>query len=107
MFPQFKYLNNVNDLEFQRELISSIQNNEDWQKNLLASDEIGQHLQEQTDLQVKDGRLNVACVRNQLDRLYKIVLRKQTPYKIVFIDISKLDGQNPIIGSLLKLRVRN
>ena len=71
------------------------------QKYLLASGEIGEHLQEEIDLQVTDGRLSDGQVRNQLDPLYKNVLRRQNLYDIAFKDISKLDGQNLIIGSLL------
>lgn len=60
LFPQLKYLDNVYDSDFQRELISNIENNEDLQKYLLASVKTGHHLQEEIDLQVTDGRLNDA-----------------------------------------------
>ena len=60
LFPQLNYLNNVCNSDFQRELISKIENNEDLEKHLLASGEIWQHLQEEIDLQVIDGRLNDA-----------------------------------------------
>ena len=43
LFPQLKYSDNVYDSDFQRELISNIEKNEDFHKYLLASGEIGQH----------------------------------------------------------------
>ena len=58
LFPQLKHFDNVYDSDFQRELISNIESNEDQQKYLLASGEIRQHLQEEKDLQVTDSRLN-------------------------------------------------
>ena len=104
-FPK-KYLHNTNDTELQRELIGSIKNNDDFQKYLLTSSEIGQRLQEKIDLQVTDGKLNDARIRRQLDSMYKSVLRIQNPYEIVFKDISKFYGQNPII-LWLKVRVES
>ena len=42
------------------------------------------------------------------DPLYQNALRRQNPYNIVFKGISKFDGQNPIIGSLLaKIKAKN
>lgn len=70
-------MDNVCNSDFQRELISAIENNEDLQKYFLASGEIEQHLQEEADLQVGDGRLNDTRVRNRLYPLYKNVLREQ------------------------------
>lgn len=69
LFPQLKYLNNVNDSDSQSEFISIIENNEDQQKYLLLSGEIGQHLKEEKYLQDMDGRLINAGLRNQLDPL--------------------------------------
>ena len=101
LFPQLKYLDNVCNSDFQRELILNIETNEDLQKYLLASGEIGQYPQEEIDFQVTEGRLSDAQVRSQLDALYKNVLRRQNPYEIVFKDISKSEGQNPISSCLL------
>ena len=80
--------------------ISIIQNEEDLQKYLLASSEVGELLQEEWDLQVRDGRPKNAGVRNQLDFFYKSVLRQQNPYEVVFNDTSKFDGINWITGNL-------
>ena len=89
-FPQLRCLNDNGDLEFQRESISSMKNNDNLQRYFSASDKIGQHLQEKIDFQVTDGKLNNACVRNLLDLLFKIFLRRQNHVKIVFKDISKI-----------------
>ena len=67
----------------------------------MASGEIGQYLQEEIAFQLTDGRLNNTQVKNQLDSIYNNVLRGRNPYEVVFKDISKSEGQNPIFGSLL------
>ena len=82
-------------------MISTTENNEDLQKYLFAPGKIGRHLQGEIDLPVTDGKLNNARVRNQLDSLYKNAFGRRNPYEIVFKDISKFDGQNPIIHNLL------
>lgn len=56
LFSQLRYLNNIDDTDFQRELISMIKINGNLQRYLLASGKIGQHLQEEIDLQVTDDR---------------------------------------------------
>lgn len=50
---------------------------------------------------VTDGKVSDARVRHLLDPVHKNVLGKLNSYKIVFKDISKVDWQNLIIGSLL------
>lgn len=45
--------------------------------------------------------MNDATVRRKFDTVYQNVLRRKNPNEILFKDISKLDSQNPIIGSLL------
>lgn len=52
-------------------------------------------------MQFIDGRLNDAGFRNQLDSLYKNILRKKVLYEVSVRNISKFDGQNPIIVGLL------
>ena len=71
------------------------------QKHLLTSSEIVQLLKEEIGLQVTDRRLDDAPVGNQLDTLYKNVLRQQNPPKIVFNNITTFDVQNLIIDRLL------
>ena len=76
LFPQLKHVDDACDLEFQRKLIVSIENGENVLKYFLAPGKIGRHLQEEIDVQITDGRLNDAHVRNQLDPLYKYVLQR-------------------------------
>ena len=91
----------MNNVKFQRSIISNIQNREDLQRYLLASSKIGQSIQDEIDMVVADGKLNDACLRHLLDPIYKNVMQKQNLFEIVFKDISKFDPRSPIIGSLL------
>ena len=61
LFPELQYLDNINDAEFQRSIIGSIQNRDDLQQYLLASSEIGQSIQDEIDI------------------IYKNVMLKQNP----------------------------
>ena len=58
-------------------------------------------MQEDIDLLVTDGKLNIASVRQKLDSLYKSILLRQNPFELVFKDVSTFDGQNPLIENLL------
>ena len=54
LFPQLRYFNRIDDSEFQHELISTIKNNDNFQKYVLTSGKIGQHLQKEIGLQATD-----------------------------------------------------
>ena len=41
-------------------------------------------------------------IRQKLDPISKNILRRQNPLELVFMDISTLDAQNRIVGSLLR-----
>lgn len=101
LFSQLKYLDNINEAEFQRELIGSIKSDDDLQKCLLASSEKRLHLQEEIDLQVTVGKFKNDRVRHQRHSLYKNVLRRQNPCEIVFKDISKFGNQKIMKGNFL------
>ena len=47
------------DAEFQREIINTIQNDQDLQYHLLASSEIGQNIKQEINLHTTDGRLKM------------------------------------------------
>lgn len=47
-------------------------------------------------------RINNASFRQRLDPISKNIIRRQNPLELVFEDISNLDAENPIIGSLLR-----
>ena len=101
LFQQLRYLDNMNDSEFHKELIGTIKNNDDLQKCFLASGEIGQHLQDEIDLQDIDHKWNDGRVRNLLHPLYKNILERKNMYEFAFKTISKFGKHNPIICSLL------
>ena len=96
------FLNNIEDLDFQNSIIYVINNRQDLQKFLLGSIDIGENIQEGTNLAVTNNKLNDATVRSALDPVYKSVLRRQNFLEIVFKDISIFDAQNHILRNLLK-----
>ena len=95
------YLNNIENPYFQNSIANFINYRQDLQKFLLASSGIAENIQEEINLVVTDDKLNDAAVRRALDPVYKKVLGKQSPFKVVFKDISKFDTQNPITGNLV------
>ena len=52
---------------------------EDSRHYLLSTNELGNLVKEQIDLQVTDSQMNEARHRNQLDPCYKNVIRSQDP----------------------------
>ena len=48
-----------------------------------------------------NGKLNNTVLRQRLDPLYKNILWRQNPYKLVFQNISTFGYPNPTIGILL------
>lgn len=95
------YLNNIENPYFQNSITNFINYRQDLQKFVLASSGIAENIQEEINLVVTDDKLNDAAVRRALDPVYKKVLGKQSPFKVVFKDISKFDTQNPITGNLV------
>ena len=51
---------------------------------------------------VTRDRINDASFRQKLESISKNILRRQSPLKLVFEDISTFDAENPIVGSLLR-----
>ena len=62
------------DSEFNRNHISKIRSNDDAQIYLLASREVVQHMQEDIDLLVTQGKLSNSEGSKNLDPLYKNIL---------------------------------
>ena len=60
LFPQMKHLENVYDSTFHRETINTIQNEQDFQDDILASSKIGQNIPKKIDLHITDGKHNDA-----------------------------------------------
>ena len=59
-------------------------------------------MQDDINMYVTRDRLNNARFRQNLDPISKNIFRRQNLLELVFKDISTLDAQNPIIGSLMK-----
>ena len=95
------YLDNINIVELQQFIISTIQNREDLHTFVNDSSEIGRDGQDEIALVVTDGIMNDAQVQQIRDTLYENVLCQKNTYKLVFKGICKFNGQNPIICSLL------
>ena len=59
-------------------------------------------MQDDINMYVTRDRPNNASFRQKLNPITKNIFRRQNPLELVFKDISTLDAQNPIIGSLLR-----
>ena len=75
---------------------------EDVQKYILATSDFAKGSQTDINHYVTRDRINDASFRQKLDSISKNILRRQSPLKLVFEDISTFDAENPIVGSLLR-----
>ena len=75
---------------------------EDVQKYILATSDFAKSIQTDINHYVTRDRINNASFRQRLDPISKNVLRRQNPLELAFEDISTFDGENPIVGSLLR-----
>ena len=75
---------------------------EDVQKYLLATSDFAKSIQTDINHYVTKDRINNASYRQKLDPISKNILRRQNPLELVFEDISTIDAENPIVGSLLR-----
>ena len=75
---------------------------EDVQKYLLATSDFAKSIQTDINHYVTKDRINNASYRQKLDSISKNILRRQNPLELVFEDISTIDAENPIVGSLLR-----
>ena len=75
---------------------------EDVQKYILATSDFAKSIQTDINHYVTRDRINNASFRQRLDPISKNVLRRQNPLALAFEDISTFDGENPIVGSLLR-----
>ena len=75
---------------------------EDVQKYLLATSDFAKSIQTDINHYVTKDRINNASYRQKLDPISKNILRRQNPLELVFEDISTIDAENPVVGSLLR-----
>ena len=74
---------------------------EDVQKYLLATSDFAKSIQTDINHYVTRDRINNASFRQKYS-ISKSTLRRQNPLELVFEDVSTLDAENPIVGSLLR-----
>ena len=75
---------------------------EDVQKYILATSDFVKSIQTDINHYVMRDRINDASFRQKLDPVSRNILRKQNTLELVFEDISTIDTENPIVGSLLR-----
>ena len=69
---------------------------------MLATSDFAKSILTDINHYVTRDRINDASFRQKLDPISKNILRRQNPLELVFEDISTLDAENPIVGSLLR-----
>lgn len=82
-----------------------LNNREDLQNYLLATDDLNNSIQESLHLVVGNGRLNDrTAVRHESDLNPTTIFFKQNnnPFDAIYKKHAKFNVQNPIIGSLFK-----
>ena len=83
-----------------------LENREDFQNYLLATEHLGTTLEDSLQLAVSHGKLNEGTKVRHLSELndpkYKYFRQNNNPLDVVYREKAKFDVQNPIIGDLLK-----
>ena len=74
---------------------------------LLASRELGKHMQGNIDMYITKDRLNKVSFLRQLDPMFKSLLCRQNPLELVFNTISTFDGQDQITGNFTLPNLNN
>ena len=100
------YLAQINDPIFQNRVEDLINNDEDLQSYLFATEDLNRTLNESLQLAVGHGKINDAAkVRHEFEKNnadYKFFQKNDNPLDVLFKENAKFDVQNPIIGSLLE-----
>ena len=76
---------------------------EDEKKFLLATSNFGEEIQGELDLYVTNNRLNETSFRGRLEPISNNIIRNKNPIEILLKNVKHFDGQNPVIGSLIKV----
>ena len=100
------YLAQLEDPIFQNKVADLINNDEDLQSYLFATEDLNRSLEDSLQLLVGHGKINDATkVRHEFERNnadLKFFQQNDNPLDVLFKEKSKFDVQNPIIGSLLE-----
>ena len=75
---------------------------DDIKNFFLGTSNYARGIQLDIDLYMTRGRHKQASFRRKLDPIEKSVWRTENPLVLLFKDIANFDGQNPVIGSLLR-----
>ena len=89
------------DRDFKRCIIKDVPD-DDVKNYVLATSDFGKGMLDDINMYVTRDRLNNASFRQKLNPISKNIFRSPNLLELVFKDISTFDGQNPIIGSLIK-----
>ena len=89
------------NINFQQQLVNDPLS-EDEKKFLLATSNFGEEIQGELDLYVTNNRLNEAGFRRRLEPISKSIIRNKNPIELLLKNVKHFDGQNPVIGSLIK-----
>ena len=87
---------------FQQQLVNDPLS-EDEKKFLLATSYFGEEIQGVLDLYVTNNRLNEASFRGRLEPISSNIIRNKNPIELLLKNVKHFDGQNPAIGSLIKV----
>ena len=100
------YLAQLEDPIFQNKVEDLINNDEDLQSYLFATEDLHRSLEDSLRLLVGHGKINGATkVRHEFEKnnaAIKFFQQNDNPLDVLFKEKSKFDVQNPIIGSLLE-----
>ena len=106
MVKHLPYLAQINNPIFQNRVEDLINNDEDLQSYLFATEDLNRTLNESLQLAVGHGKINDATkVRHEFEKNnadYKFFRKNNNPLDVLFKEKAKFDIQNPIIGSLLE-----
>ena len=100
------YLAQIEDPIFQNRVEDLINNDEDLQSYLFATEDLNRSLEDSLQLLVSRGKINDATkVRHEFEKNnadIKFFQQNDNPLDVLFKEKAKFDVQNPIIGSLLE-----
>ena len=100
------YLAQLEDPIFQNKVEDLINNDEDLQSYLFATEDLNRSLNDSLQLLVSHGKINDASkVRHEFERNNADIIffqKNDNPLDVLFKEKAKFDVQNPIIGSLLE-----
>ena len=106
LLAHLPYISNLSDPILQNRVEDLLQNREDLQNYLLATEFLNTILEDSLELAISRGKLNEGTKVRHLSELndptYKYFRQNNNPLDVVYKEKAQFDVQNPIIGDLLK-----